>query len=310
MKAPARLALYGLGLVALFGAVFVGTAAVVPDSVVADRLSATQVSDGGHAEGMAEDMEVATDQPIRGVALAAGGLRLGEISAPVDVGVEGELSFSVFGADGNAVLDYTESHEKELHLIVVRVDGTLFRHVHPELDPVGTWSTPWSWSEPGTYRVFADFVPDGGEDPVTLTRSLEVAGDFKPAVTDAEVREVYVDGFDVSLEGDLFVGVASTLTLSVTRDGKAVTAIEPYLGAFGHLVALRDGDLAFLHVHPEGDEPEPGQTSGPDVEFATQAPTPGRYLLYFDFQVEGEVRSAAFVLQTAAGEAPAEGESH
>ena len=37
---------------------------------------------------------------------------------------------------------------------------------------------------------------------------------------------------------------------TITKDGKPITT-EPYLGAGGHLVALREGDLAFLHVHPE-----------------------------------------------------------
>jgi hypothetical protein len=54
----------------------------------------------------------------------------------------------------------------------------------------------------------------------------------------------------------------------------------------GHLVALREGDLGFLHVHP---------TSG--LTFETEAPTPGRYLLYLDFKVDGKVRSADFVLE-------------
>jgi hypothetical protein len=35
----------------------------------------------------------------------------------------------------------------------------------------------------------------------------------------------------------------------------------------------------------------------------TEAPTPGRYLLYLDFKVGGEVRTAEFVLDT--GAAPA-----
>ena len=41
------------------------------------------------------------------------------------------------------------------------------------------------------------------------------------------------------------------LTLTVTKDGQPVTDLQPYLGAYGHLVALRAGDLAYLHVHPE-----------------------------------------------------------
>ncbi len=83
-----------------------------------------------------------------------------------------------------------------------------------------------------------------------------------------------------------------------------MTSLEPYLGAYGHLVALRAGDLAYLHTHPEGAEPVDGEVSGPEVKFATTAPTPGRYYLYFDFQVDGQVHSARFVLDTT-GSAPA-----
>ena len=52
-----------------------------------------------------------------------------------------------------------------------------------------------------------------------------------------------VDGLQVKRDG---------LSFDVTRDGKPV-AVEDYLGAKGHLVALREGDLAFLHVHPDAD---------------------------------------------------------
>ena len=59
--------------------------------------------------------------------------------------------------------------------------------------------------------------------------------------------------------------------------------VEPYLGANGHLVALREGDLAFLHVHP---------TEG--VQFESTFPTVGRYRLFLQFKHEGRVHTAAF----------------
>jgi hypothetical protein len=59
-------------------------------------------------------------------------------------------------------------------------------------------------------------------------------------------------------------------------------------------VALRAGDLAYLHVHPMGDEP--AAESGPDIAFMAQVPSPGRYLLYLDFQVEGQVHTATFTV--------------
>ena len=199
--------------------------------------------------------------------------------------------------DGEPLTDFTPSHEKDLHLIVVRTDGTGFRHVHPVMDATGRWSLPWQWETAGTYRVYADVVPAGVGENLTLTRTVDVAGSFDPAAPEVAVTDE-VDGYQVTLEGDLSAGSQSQLSVNVTRDGQPVTTLEPYLGAYGHLVALRAGDLAYLHVHPEGAEPVAGEVSGPDVEFATTAPTPGRYYLYFDFQVDGQVHTAQFALDT------------
>ncbi|MEV5447693.1 hypothetical protein AB0N23_35035, partial [Streptomyces sp. NPDC052644] len=67
-------------------------------------------------------------------------------------------------------------------------------------------------------------------------------------------------------------------------------ALERYLGAYGHLVALRDGDLGYLHVHPG-----PGPATD-TVTFWLTAPGPGSYRIYLDFQVAGVVRTAEFTL--------------
>lgn len=305
MNAPARLSLYGLGLIAAFGAAFLVSGAVVPDATVEARMAeATEGMTG--MDGMAgpggSAAPGASGAALPGLSLETDGYRLGPVAAPTTVAEEGELSFSILDPAGEPLVDYTEENEKDLHLIVVREDGSQFRHVHPELDASGTWSMPWAWDEAGTYRVFTDFTPAAAESGVTLTRSVSVAGELTPVVLGADVREARAGDFDVTLVGDLVVGDSSTLSLEVTRDGEPVTTIQPYLGAYGHLVALRDGDLAYLHAHPEGAEPEAGQSSGPTVDFATEAPTPGRYLLYFDFQVDDEVRTASFVV-TAEGDA-------
>ena len=169
---------------------------------------------------------------------------------------------------------------------------------------------PWTWDEAGTYRVYADFTPAGEEaEGITLTRAIEVAGDFTPVETEAQPTDE-VDGYTVSLNGDLTAGTSSELTISVERDGQPVTTLEPYLGAFGHLVALREGDLAYLHVHAEGDQPQAGDTAGPDIGFAAEAPTADRYLLYLDFQVDGQVHTAEFVIDAEHGDGTKTDDSH
>ena len=65
--------------------------------------------------------------------------------------------------------------------------------------------------------------------------------------------------------------------------------MEPYLGARGHLVALREGDLAFLHVHPDADR----------LRFTAEFPSAGRYRLFLQFKAGGRVHTAAFTRQVS-----------
>jgi hypothetical protein len=80
----------------------------------------------------------------------------------------------------------------------------------------------------------------------------------------------------------------------VSRDGHELTDLEPYLRARGHLVALREGDLAYLHVHPE-EGPEPGA----GVSFMTEFPSAGRYRLFLQFKHDGRVHTTAFTRAVA-----------
>ena len=100
------------------------------------------------------------------------------------------------------------------------------------------------------------------------------------------------------LDGELVPGRPSPLTLTVTRDGAPVTDLQPYLGAYGHLVALREGDLAYLHVHPEG-APGDGRTpAGPQIRFVAEVPSAAQYRLFLDFQHGDTVRTAEFTVPT------------
>ena len=64
--------------------------------------------------------------------------------------------------------------------------------------------------------------------------------------------------------------------------------LEPYLGAYGHLVVIRAGSLDYVHAHPE-DGP-----AGPEVTFEVAFERPGRHRMFFEFQHGGAVHTAAF----------------
>ncbi|MFB8006462.1 hypothetical protein [Nocardia sp. NPDC056000] len=272
-----RFAAFGGGLVVLFGAAL-GIGALVGDP--AESASGTT---SAHSTAAAP-----------GLADSEQGYALTDVTAPTAANQQGALRFRITGPQGS-VTKYNSLHEKNLHLIVVRSDASQFRHVHPELAADGTWSIDWKWAEPGTYRVFTDFSPAGGPGELTLSRTVNVAGDAVAKPLPPASKTAQVDGYQVTLNGDLSTA-GSEVKFTVTRDGKAVTDLQPYLGAYAHLVALRASDLAYLHVHPEG---EVGKTApGPEVAFHAQAPSDGTYRLYLDFQHGGTVHTAEFTNET------------
>jgi len=91
------------------------------------------------------------------------------------------------------------------------------------------------------------------------------------------------------------------LTLSVSRNGKPVTDLQPYLDAYGHLVALRASDLAYLHIHPMGSPGDGVTAAGPEIGFHMTFPSAGDYRLFLDFQHAGAVRTAEFTVSVGNG---------
>ncbi|WP_181033736.1 hypothetical protein, partial [Arthrobacter sp. SX1312] len=218
-----------------------------------------------------------------------------ELDSPIlDNGVQ-NVSFRITGPDGRPVTAFQDAHEKELHLIVIRRDMAHFQHVHPVRDASGTWSIDLNLN-PGAWRIFADFHPAGHGQPMTLGIDVSVGGTYEPQQLPAADRTVQLGTYTVTLEGGLVAKEATELKFTVSRNGQPVPDLQPYLGAFGHLVALREGDLAYLHVHPEG-SPGDGHTKpGPDISFLAVAPSAGTYRLHLDFQHQDTVRTAQFTI--------------
>ena len=299
MNTAGKLSAYGVALVLVAaGAWAVGTA-VGPFAGDAGARGVEEAAHGDtHSGTVAETAQ--PDEPA-GLASSRGGYTLTPTSTTLTPGTTQPFSFQITGPDGHAVTRFDVEHDKRMHLIVVRRDTADFQHVHPELRADGTWTVPLELAAPGSYRAFADFTPTGGEG-MTLGVDLAAPGDFQPESHDpSRVAKLGGDGagYEVRLDGDLVPGQTSEVTLTVTKDGRPVTDLEPYLGAYGHLVALRGGDLAYLHVHPDG-EPGDGRTApGPTITFYAEVPSAATYRLFLDFQHEGTVRTAEFTVEGA-----------
>ncbi|WP_081239713.1 hypothetical protein [Streptomyces viridosporus] len=319
MNTGLRITAFAAALAATFGTAY-GIGRGI-DPVVADRAPAHKEphvpspsaaeEDGGRAEhGTA---------PVGGLRISEDGYAL-ELKTPyVTAADRTDLRFTVRDEEGRPVTEYRREHDKELHLIVASRDLLTYRHLHPTRAADGTWTAPVELPRAGGYRVFADFTPaEKGARNLTLGADLAVSGAHRPQEPPRPAGTARVDGYEVELTGTLRPGRSDELRLTVSRDGELVTDLQPHLGAYGHLVALRSGDLAHLHVHPHG-EPGDGTTEpGPAVTFTATAPSSGTYRLFLDFKHEGVVRTAAFTVRageetgarTPDGGAPEHSEGH
>ena len=290
LRSPAaKLGAYAVVLVVVLGAGAAVGSAFGPEP--SDEAHEPAAHDGGHDDTATE--EPATAHPA-GLAISQDGYTLDVHTTVVDAARPAELELVIEGPDGLPLTDYEVEHEKELHLVIVGRDLVDYAHVHPQRDEHGTWTVTTPPLQPGSHRVYADFAPAGVEG-ITLAADLDVPGTRPASEPRQPSADASVEGFEVQFEGELVAGTESELTLTVSRDGQLVTDLEPYLGALGHLVAIRDGDLAYLHVHPLDETDGAG---GPEVRFAVEVPTAGRYALFFDFSHGGVVRTAS-VLATA-----------
>jgi hypothetical protein len=288
LSPPLRLAAFGAGLaVVLAAAVGVGrltgdVAQAAPTAAGADSHAAGDSAGAEDSHGGGHDIAAAPAAgQVNGTSLSAGDLRLDAPTTTLPVLKATPFTFRVLdGAE--PVRDFEVEQGKQMHLVLVSRDLARHAHVHPELSADGTWTAVLTLS-PGSYRAVADFAT-GGERH-SLAVDLAVAGPLTvtplpPPTTSATVGDVRVE---------LDRGGSTLAFTAYDAAGRAVTP-EPYLGARGHLVAFRAGDLAYAHVHPAGED-------GARTSYEAELPGPGAYRLFLEIKIAGTVRTVPFTLE-------------
>jgi hypothetical protein len=289
MNTASRLASFAAVVAIAFG----GAAAVGSGIGPVDVADTAATHSEMNTTDESSDVDTSGDPP-RGLAVADAGYRLVVHTADVAKGDTSEFEFSIVDDSGTAVTEFDELHERRLHFIVMSRNLVDYDHLHPDMDGSGRWTVELPAMAPGSYRVFADFQPEGGDNH-TLGTDLLVNGDVQAVAVPEPVSAFDIDGYTVTMAGTPSVG-DTDLSFTVELDGDVVTT-DRYLGAAGHLVAIRAGDLAYLHVHPHRNVTsgsDPG--ANPDVAFTSEFPTAGTYRLFLDFSHDGTVHTAAFTV--------------
>jgi hypothetical protein len=289
-----RLAAFAAGLALAAGAAGAIGAATGATPPFQDCLKIAAANAGFGDQTMADAGHGATPmiEPVPGsdgLRAQLGGVKLAPLSRTMTAGASTTWRFRIIGCDGSPVRHFDRDNTKLLHLIMVRTDLSGYQHLHPTLESDGTFTIDLRTAKPGTYRAITDFVIDGRK--YVLGTNLTAPGPVRSVPLPAPALEGSVDGYDVELQrpAQLPAGQESQLTFRITRDVQPVNDLQPYLGSYGHLVALHAPELSYSHVHPVSANRANGA-----ITFNTEFGEHGTYRLFLQFQTHGRVHTVPF----------------
>ncbi|HEV2827377.1 MAG TPA: heavy metal-binding domain-containing protein [Pyrinomonadaceae bacterium] len=249
------------------------------------------------------------------------GLKLETTPLAVKAGEETTLRFHILHPKtGEQVKGFNVIHEMLFHLFIVSKDLEYYEHIHPTQDPDGSFRINVKLPQAGDYEVYSDFFPVGGTAQV-IHRSLRVAGahDAHGAhnvhssehqflqtslVPDSSlIKSKNGIRFELKLEPAQPVAGQPMLLKYYLVDeetGLPVKDLQPYLGAWGHTVTIREEATDFLHSHstkliPAGSDSSK-LLSGPRVSFNTFFARSGFYRIWSQFQRKDKVITVSFTV--------------
>ena len=202
-----------------------------------------------------------------------------------------ELRFEILDPKkGERVRQFQVVHEKLFHVFLVGQDLEYFAHLHPEQGRDGIFRLPAVLPKPGMYRVLSDFYPAGGA-PQMVVKTLLTAGSQPSAAPQlsTDLSPKRAENIDVELVTEPPQPLAGKKTLLFFRI-KPAEGLEPYLGAWGHLLTASHDLIDFIHEHPFLAD------GGPQVQFNVIFPREGMYRVWVQFQRQGTVNTVAFTL--------------
>jgi Heavy metal binding domain len=209
-----------------------------------------------------------------------------------------ELTFGVTEpAAGKPVQDFEVVHEKLFHLFIVSEDLTYFVHEHPEFTSDHRFRFKTRFPKPGMYRVLCDFYPKGGT-PQLLARTVLIPGSpealpLEAARLSPDLSEKRGSNMDVQLVTEPVVPIAGMKTRMFFHLRPA-EGIEPYLGAWGHMLTASDDLVDVMHSHPFLADGKP------QIQFNMIFPRARTYRVWVQFQREGVVNTVVFNVPVSA----------
>jgi hypothetical protein len=192
---------------------------------------------------------------------------------------------------GKPVTRFEVVHEKLFHLFIVSQDLEYFSHVHPDSRPDGTFFLRTTLPKPGTYRLLGDYFPVGGVpqlEPLAIT-TAGFTDPLVPANLKPDLSPKQGENLEAELVTDPAQPIAGKKTLLFFKL-KPAEGLEPYIGAWGHMLAVSNDLIDMIHTHPSIAD------GGPNMQFDLYFPREATYRIWVQFQRLGKVNTVVFTL--------------
>ncbi|MBT2659618.1 hypothetical protein [Bacillus sp. ISL-45] len=226
----------------------------------------------------------------------AAGVQVDWTSNPVtaETNKETDILLEIKDTAGQAIEGFSVVHEKEMHLLAIKKDLSVFLHLHPAYLGKGRFQVKTTFPKAGRYKLYADFLPEGADQQLASHELVVTGAESNEEINADKVLKKRVDDLEIELilpEAKVNEHLKLIFALS-DGDGSPITELEPYLGSAGHVVIVSEDMNEFLHVHPADEN-----TKGPEVEYMTSFPRKGLYKILGQFKYKGKLYTAPFVIE-------------
>jgi hypothetical protein len=220
----------------------------------------------------------------------------------IEAGQSARFRLDAQNAAGEPIRHFEYVHERPIHFLIASADLAEFDHIHPELTADDSYEVVYTFAHGGKYRVWADYsLP--GEPPRVEAFDINVSGATHPSqkLVASSVLTQAAGSLSVKLTPSkpLRAGDDIPITLSLTG---SIDTLEPYLGAWAHVIVIGEGYRSFAHAHPieTAAAAHTHAALGPPpnkIHIVTNFPSAGLYKLWAQFQQAGHVVTVPFVLR-------------
>jgi hypothetical protein len=204
---------------------------------------------------------------------------------------------------GDVIQEFENIHDKLMHIIIVGEDLSYFAHIHPTLEMSDSnFTINHIFPESGKYKIWVDFKPRYGIQTIVAFK-LNVTGSPVHNLIALSNNKQYTRDIDGKYQVSLTIPkeIRANEDVDVTFNildafENPITDLEPLMGAGGHSVIVSRDVRQFLHVHPSK-EVQSNWRGGPAVSFKTRFTYPGLYKVWGQFQHQGRIITADFILE-------------